>query len=95
MHLLESGFLEETLDLIERDFGSTDDTNSDESNNVQELTSSNTTDNSPMSPTSKLRKRLLMQTQLAREVTKSKIRKEMERYESFSISPKSVNILVW
>ena len=48
-----------------------------------------------MSPTSKLRKRLLMQTQLAREVTKSKIRKEMERYESFSIPPKSVNILVW
>ena len=95
MHLLESGLLEETLDLIERDYGSTADTNSVESNNVQELTSSNTSDNSPMSPTSKLRKRLLMQTQLAREVTKSKIRKEMERYESFSIPPKSVNILVW
>ena len=36
-----------------------------------------------------------MKTKLAREVTKSKIRKEMERYESFSIPPKSVNILVW
>ena len=34
MHLLESGLLGETLDIIERDFNSTEDTNSDISTNV-------------------------------------------------------------
>lgn len=92
IHLDSAGRLESTMDELEEDWN---DIKPEEP--MEAHTAVETPDNyaAQLSPTSKLRNRLQMRTNLVDQMRQTKIRKEMEKYSSFSTPPQGVNVLSW
>ena len=96
LHLIESVQFEETKRELEDDWKKV---GTEDNNMMEELVP--TEENNPLltkallSPTSKLRKKIKSRTETTRESMKSKIRKEMDRYEEFTTPPKGASVLAW
>ena len=96
LHLIESVQFEETKRELEDDWKKV---GTEDNNMMEELVP--TVENNPLltkallSPTSKLRKKIKSKTETTRESMKSKIRKEMYRYEEFTTPPKGTSVLAW
>ena len=106
LHLMEAKRFEETKDDIVKEWKEIDTDEEHEAEVDEPEVEVAEKPKEPLSPTAKLRERLRQaqgqagqagrgRTDSTRELVKSKIRKEMERYEMFSIPPKGVRVLDW
>ena len=100
IHLEDLNILDETKVDVEAEVDKmrNDDQENEVHDNPEEIVEDDNTE--PVSPTSKLRHKMqarqqLMRVQLHQNFVTPPIKREMIRYESFSIPPKDINILKW
>ena len=92
IHLMAEDKLEEVKNAMEEEW------NHRQSDEEVSDGASSVTENAlpvPLSPTSQLRKKLGTRVEYRRHQKTSQIRKEMERYESFTLAPKDASVLDW